>query len=340
MADRPVITIVTPSYNRAASLERAIASVLAQTLTDFEFIIVDDASTDGSADVVRRFQDPRIRLHRFDVRRGANPARNQGIEMARADLVTFLDSDDEFLPHRLERTVHVMREDRRTDVLLSSFHTCKRGRFVASMNPDTRLDADELEHSLMAHAVLIAGSAITVRRELLTRCGGFAANLGRMQDRELLLNIARCQALAGREGARLLEAPDWVKHKSADSISAPVHGFVEALGGLVACHPHVMSRYGSLVRYHVARSILAQLVRGRLRAACGIYGENLRVPAFRFSSIELVQAYVRGRRERAGVVGTVRNSLRRSPESSAAPPEPVTTYRLPERLLVAAREAA
>jgi hypothetical protein len=340
MADRPVISIVTPSYNRAASLERAVASVLAQSLGDFELIIVDDASTDGSADVVRRFQDPRVRLHRFDIRRGANPARNQGIGMSRADLVTFLDSDDEFLPNRLERTVQIMRDDRRTDVLLSSFHTCKRDRVVSSMNPEVRLAADALEHALMAHAVLIAGSAITVRREVLTRCGGFAAHLGRMQDRELLLNIARCQALAGRDGARLLAEPDWVKHQSTDSISAPAYGFVEALGGLMACHPHLISRYGALVRYHVARSILAQLFRGRLQAAGRIYGENLRVPAFRYTPIELLQAYVQGRWARAGVVGAVRTSARRSPDASNVPSDAVTTYRLPERPPAVARKAA
>lgn len=340
MADKPVISIVTPSYNRAESLQRAVASVLAQTLGDFELIVVDDASTDGSADVVRRFQDPRIRLHRFDIRRGANPARNQGIGMARAEVVTFLDSDDEFLPHRLQRTVEIMCQDRRSDVLLSSFHTCKRGRLVASMNPDVRLAADELEHSLMAHAVVIAGSAITVRRELLTRCGGFAGHLGRMQDRELLLNIARCQSLAGREGARLLAEPDWVKHQSADSISAPAYGFVEALGGLMACHPHLIARYGALVRYHVARSILSQLVRGRLQAANRIYGENLRVPAFRFTPRELVQAYVQGRWARAGIVGAVRTSARRANEVSEAAPQPATTLRLPDRAPVATRRAA
>ena len=340
MADRPVISIVMPTYNRGGSLERAVASVVAQTHADFELIVVDDASTDGSDEMVRRFGDPRIRLHRFDSRRGANPARNQGISMARAELVTFLDSDDEFLPHRLEHTVQVMQQDRHTDVLLSSFHTCRRGRFVPSTNPDTRLTADELERSLMAHAVVIAGSAITVRREVLTRCGGFAPHLGRMQDRELLLNIARCQALARRSGARLLAAPDWVKHQSADSISAPVYGFVEALGGLVACHPHLIAKYGPLVRYHVARAIIAQLVRGRLAAARKIQGENLRVPAFRFTPGELAQAYLQGRWARAGIVGAVRSSARRTPESVGDAPDAATTYRLPERDRSPFRKAA
>ena len=340
MADKPVISIITPTYNRGASLERAIASVVTQSLADFELIIVDDASTDGSADVVRRCQDPRVRLHRFAARQGANAARNHGIGMSRAEVVTFLDSDDEFLPHRLARTVQVMGEDRSTDVLLSSFHTGKRGSSVPRINPDARLGADELEHALMAHAVVIAGSAITVRRDVLARCGGFAPQLGRMQDRELLLNIARCQAAAGRDGARLLAAPDWVKHQSADSISAPAYGFVEALGGLIECHPHLIARYGSLVRYHVARAVIAQLVRGRLKAAGRIYGENLRVPAFRFTPAELMLAYVRGRRDRAGVTGAVRTSARRSPETHSVSMERVATIQLPARVPPATRKAA
>ena len=344
MADKPVISIVTPSFNRAASLKRAVASVLAQTLRNFELIVVDDASTDRSADVVRQFQDPRIRLHRFDVRRGANPARNQGIVMARANVVTFLDSDDEFLPHRLERTMDIMWQEPRSDVLLSSFHTWKRGRFIASVNPDVSLGADELEHLLMAHAVVIAGSGITVRRELLTRCGGFTHHLRRMQDRELLLNIAGCQALSGREGARLLAEPDWVKYQSVDSISAPAHGFVEALGHLMDCHPDLMSQYGTLVRYHVARSILSQLVRGRPKAASRIYGENLRVPAFRFSRRELVLAYVWGRWTRMGLLRAVWTSARRAHDLSAAATQPATTLRFPDRhpdrFSIATRRAA
>lgn len=119
MASRPFVSVVIPTYNRRESLERAIASVVAQSLADFELIVVDDASTDGSADVVRRFQDSRIRLHVFDSRQGANAARNHGIGMARADLVTFLDSDDEYLPHRLELTVQAMKEDRHCSPTLS-----------------------------------------------------------------------------------------------------------------------------------------------------------------------------------------------------------------------------
>jgi glycosyltransferase involved in cell wall biosynthesis len=99
-----MISVVIPLYNKERHIGRAVESVLNQTYRDFELIIVDDGSTDGSADVVRRFNDPRVRLvHREHVdSAGGHAARNRGIAEARADLIAFLDADDEWMPSHLE----------------------------------------------------------------------------------------------------------------------------------------------------------------------------------------------------------------------------------------------
>jgi glycosyltransferase involved in cell wall biosynthesis len=119
----PRISIITPVFNRSSKLARAIASVRGQSVEDFEHIVIDDGSTDGSGDVAAALGDSRLRLERCHGRQGANAARNRGIAMARAPIVTFLDSDDEFLPHRLEATLTIFEEDPETDLLLSSFAT-------------------------------------------------------------------------------------------------------------------------------------------------------------------------------------------------------------------------
>lgn len=97
----PFVSIVTPVFNREALVERAVASCLRQDEQDWEQIVVDDGSTDGSAAAVARHRDARIRLLRHERNRGVSPARNTGVRAARGRWVLFLDSDDELLPGAL-----------------------------------------------------------------------------------------------------------------------------------------------------------------------------------------------------------------------------------------------
>src|SRR5712692_10027197 len=108
----PRVTVVIPTYNRAPLLGRALASVRRQTLTDFEVVVVDDASADDSESVAESFGDPRIRFVRLADRGGAGRARNEGIRLARGELIAFLDSDDEWLAPKLERQVARWRESK------------------------------------------------------------------------------------------------------------------------------------------------------------------------------------------------------------------------------------
>ncbi|KAF1079005.1 glycosyltransferase family 2 protein [Methanogenium sp. MK-MG] len=104
----PKVSVVIPLYNKEPHIARALNSVLSQTVQDFEVIVVDDGSTDGGAEVVRSFDDQRIRLIQQE-NQGVSAARNWGIEAAEAELIAFLDADDEWLPGFLE-TIQRMRE--------------------------------------------------------------------------------------------------------------------------------------------------------------------------------------------------------------------------------------
>ena len=99
----PAVTVVLPTYDREPLLWRSIRSVLDQTYEDFELIIVDDGSTDATAESVARFGDRRLRCIRLAENRGAAAARNVGIRAATGRFIAFQDSDDEWLPSKLER---------------------------------------------------------------------------------------------------------------------------------------------------------------------------------------------------------------------------------------------
>ena len=90
-----------PVYNGLPYLREAIESVLCQTFTDFEFLIVDDASTDGSTDLIKSYGDSRIRLIRNEHNLGTSGSMNRGIELARSEYIARIDQDDVCLPERL-----------------------------------------------------------------------------------------------------------------------------------------------------------------------------------------------------------------------------------------------
>jgi glycosyltransferase involved in cell wall biosynthesis len=105
----PLFSIVIPVYTREREIRRAITSCLSQDLTDFEIVVVDDASVDATASVVESHRDSRLRLVRLDVNVGPNRARLAGINAASGDWVVTLDSDDELLPGALRRMREKMR---------------------------------------------------------------------------------------------------------------------------------------------------------------------------------------------------------------------------------------
>lgn len=117
----PKVSVVIPAYNTERYIGRAIESSLAQTERDIELLIVDDASTDGTVDVVRSFSDQRLKLMVNERNRGPGYTRNRAIREARGEWVALLDSDDWFAPERLERLLHVARTES-ADLVADDMH--------------------------------------------------------------------------------------------------------------------------------------------------------------------------------------------------------------------------
>ncbi len=105
------VSVIMPAYNSERFVRIAIESVLAQTVRDIELLVIDDCSTDGTADAVSEYlYDPRVRYIRMDANSGAPGARNKGLELAGGKYVAFIDSDDEWLPDKLERQLHTLEK--------------------------------------------------------------------------------------------------------------------------------------------------------------------------------------------------------------------------------------
>jgi glycosyltransferase involved in cell wall biosynthesis len=100
-----LFSIIIPTYNRATFIGKAIDSILAQTYSHWELIIIDDASSDATREVLKKYSDPRIKFYRNEVNSERSASRNRGIELATGEYICFLDSDDYYYSHHLE-TVH------------------------------------------------------------------------------------------------------------------------------------------------------------------------------------------------------------------------------------------
>lgn len=190
----PLVSVVVPTYKRADKIGPVLRSVLDQTLQDFEVVVVDDASLDGTDRVVQEIGDPRIRLVVHDVNRGGNAARRTGIEHSTGRYVAFLDSDDVWLPTKLERQVQALVDKGPGYGLCATWYVME--------SPDGT-ERSRVEPTLEGLAVpaLYAGnwlgsySTIMVERTALDAVGGPDPSLKSCQDWDLYLRVNQVTSL-------------------------------------------------------------------------------------------------------------------------------------------------
>jgi glycosyltransferase involved in cell wall biosynthesis len=140
----PIVSVIVPTHNRSHIIRDTINTILAQTISDIEIIIVDDCSNDATEEVISKLKDKRLRYLRHDINRGAAAARNTGIKAAKGKYVAFLDSDDEWKPEKLERQLDVFASDANVDYVYSGWQWAdretRRVRKVRVPDKDGRID--------------------------------------------------------------------------------------------------------------------------------------------------------------------------------------------------------
>ncbi|MBP3882870.1 MAG: glycosyltransferase family 2 protein [Lachnospiraceae bacterium] len=128
-----LVSIIMPSYNTADYITDSIRSIQAQTHKDWELIIVDDCSTDNSMEVIRSFNEPRIKLLKNEKNSGAAVSRNYALREARGKWIAFLDSDDTWVPEKLEKQIKFMKEHGYA-FTFTDYRICLNGTWMPYVN--------------------------------------------------------------------------------------------------------------------------------------------------------------------------------------------------------------
>ncbi|MEE4609237.1 MAG: glycosyltransferase [Desulfobacteraceae bacterium] len=206
----PAVSVILPTYNRAAWLVEAVDSVLRQEGPAFELIVVDDGSSDETPLVLAVYGD-RLRVLRLD-RGGVSRARNQGVAASRGQLLAFLDSDDLWQPGKLAAQVAFMDGHPEIDICQTEEIWVRNGRRVNPRQRHRKTAGMFFERSL--ELCLVSPSAVMMRRRLFEAFGGFDEALPACEDYDLWLRIG-CRHPVG-----LIDAPLVVKRGGhADQLS-------------------------------------------------------------------------------------------------------------------------
>ena len=169
-----LVSIVTPVYNAERFIEQTIQSVLAQTYTDWELLLIDDCSTDNSGKIIQRYaeQDERIKYHRLQVNSGAAVARNTAIGLAQGEYLAFLDSDDLWISNRLERQLSYMKANNAAFVFARIRMIDRQGNILKENVPIPSM----VNYKTLLKRTVIATSTVLLDRK---RTGNFAMPLRR-----------------------------------------------------------------------------------------------------------------------------------------------------------------
>lgn len=186
----PIISVVIPSYNRGHCLKKCLESVLNQTFQDIEVIVVDDASTDETNALIMALSDPRIRYIAHEVNRGGAAARNTGIKAAQGEFVAFLDSDDTWVPQKLEKQLALLNEKGLEYGYVYSWFIRNNPQGEELGRDHFSIDGPALD-KLLERNFIGTFSSIMVRRSALLSVDGLDEKMKSCQDWDLFIRLSR-----------------------------------------------------------------------------------------------------------------------------------------------------
>lgn len=189
---KPLISIIIPTYNRVRGLDRALKSVLVQTYQHWEALVVDNCSSDNTDDLIKSFNDPRIKLFKVHNEGIIAVSRNLGINQARGEYIAFLDSDDWWSSKKLEKSIKYLRQG--ADVVYHDlFLATKSNQRLFWRKARTRNLKSPVFQDLLMNGNTLGNSSVVIRKDLLSTINGLSEdrNLIAIEDYDAWLRIAK-----------------------------------------------------------------------------------------------------------------------------------------------------
>ena len=191
--NKPTISVIVPTFNRACIITKTIESVINQTYQDIEIIVVDDCSTDNTEEIIKELQkhDKRIRYIRHKENKGAGTARNTGIEEAKGIYIALQDSDDEWLPEKLEKQMQVF------ETVSADVGVVYSGAWRIKNNEKTYIPFYRIKqkqgdiHKELLRENFIITPSLLIKRMCFAKVGFFEESLSYFEDWEFLIRVAK-----------------------------------------------------------------------------------------------------------------------------------------------------
>jgi glycosyltransferase involved in cell wall biosynthesis len=187
---RPKVSVIIPTYNHKKFISEAIQSVLDQTFRDFELIIIDDGSTDGTANVVNSFSDGRIK-YVYQSNCGRSYARNRALNIASGRYITFLDSDDLYLPDKLQLQVDFLDTHPEFGMVYTSAYCMDEAGILLNDSYMATVSGQIYKDIAFYVPVTITLPTVMARREVFDKVGGFDEKMERFEDTDMWRRIAK-----------------------------------------------------------------------------------------------------------------------------------------------------
>ena len=206
----PTVSVIIPTFNHANFLPFALQSLIDQTYRDFEVLVIDDGSIDGSAEIVKDYcsKDPRFSYY-YQENKGRSAARNYGLEMARGKYITFLDSDDVYLPEKIEKQVQVLDTDPQIGWVYCLYsYMNEQGALLDIKTRDYSFAGNIYPDIIFFKGNIVTTPGVMLRRALLEKAGLFDEKMDICEDLDLWRRISKFALIA-----QIKEKLVWVRRR-------------------------------------------------------------------------------------------------------------------------------
>lgn len=218
---KKLVSVIIPTYNRMGTLERSIESVLKQTYDNFELLIIDDGSSDGTEEYVCGLQDTRVHYYRNEFNMGPSASRNKGAALAKGEYLAFHDSDDEWLPDKLQEELDVMLQSEINIGMV--YHEMQEAELPGEIIPSKDMRDCDKSGKVLNYMLLypfVGLQAALIRKECFDACGGFNETLKSLEDYEFFLRLVNQYEIAfiPKVSTILYDSPGSVNKRFKDKI--------------------------------------------------------------------------------------------------------------------------